>query len=427
MGVNNRQRRAAKQRKRARQQPSSSAPGGQRSEWGQKEQTGQTGQTGFGFTAGPRFDAAQAYNLAELQLTAVIRRLGKRKHDEEELQQQVESLLRRVTPVPRDFVATVLADVLGRLADTLAQGGWGSSDLEQLVRRLDVRLLPMLGVVLHQGTGTTGTRNDLAAGLRLAELFAGVPLLDADAVAKGAASRGSGQEHPKLARARALLAKAESTEFDEEAEALNAKAQQLIARYALGQLLDEASSDGQRSGSTATVRRLWLDAPYVRAKAALVDQVARANRCRTAVAEQHAFSLVVGAPVDLDVVELLVTSLLVQASSAMLRYGRSLDGRGTSRTRSFRQSFLLAFAARIGERLRAATESVATEAMVTGDVQRLLPVLRDHEVRVSEAFEAMVPHTVGRATRIKHGEGWTAGRAAADLAQLDVNGKLGSG
>lgn len=40
----------------------------------------------------------------------------------------------------------------------------------------------------------------------------------------------------------------------QEAEVLNAKAQQLSARYALGRLLDEASSDGQRSGSAATVR-----------------------------------------------------------------------------------------------------------------------------------------------------------------------------
>jgi hypothetical protein len=249
------------------------------------------------------------------------------------------------------------------------------------------------------------------------------------AVAQGGTGGGSQQEPPKLARARALLAKAESTQFDEEAEALNAKAQELIARYALGRLLDQASADGRSSGSTATVRRLWLDAPYVRAKSALVHEVAKANRCRTAVAEKHGFSLVVGAAVDLDVVELLVTSLWVQANTAMLRHGRSLDGRGTSRTRSFRQSFLFAYAVRIGDRLRAATQAVANETVANETVaneraQQLLPVLRGHEARVSEAFDAMVPHTVGRPASINHAEGWEAGHAAADLALLDVHSKL---
>ena len=54
----------------------------------------------------------------------------------------------------------------------------------------------------------------------------------------------------------------------------------------------------------------------------------------------------------------------------------------------------------------------------------LLPVLRDHETRVEQAFDAMVPHTLGRSTSVSNGEGWAAGLAAADLALLDVNGKL---
>jgi hypothetical protein len=39
----------------------------------------------------------------------------------------------------------------------------------------------------------------------------------------------------------------------------------------------------------------------------------------------------------------------------------------------------------------------------------------------------MVPHTVGRPTSINHAEGWEAGHAAADLALLDVHGKLTGG
>jgi hypothetical protein len=79
----------------------------------------------------------------------------------------------------------------------------------------------------------------------------------------------------------------------------------------------------------------------------------------------------------------------------------------------------MAYAAGIGQRLRAATEAVAAD-----DTASFLPVLRDHESRVSDAFDAMVPHTAVRATSISNDEGWVAGLAAADLALLDVNGKL---
>ena len=78
----------------------------------------------------------------------------------------------------------------------------------------------------------------------------------------------------------------------------------------------------------------------------------------------------------------------------------------------------MAYGTGIGRRLRAATEAAA------GADERLLPVLRDHEERVAEAFTAMVPHIVERSASVSNGEGWAAGLAAADLALLDVNGKI---
>jgi hypothetical protein len=55
-------------------------------------------------------------------------------------------------------------------------------------------------------------------------------------------------------------------------------------------------------------------------------------------------------------------SLLVQAHAAMRRFGRQTDRRRTSRTRSFRQSFLLSYANRIGERLQAADHGIAASS-----------------------------------------------------------------
>jgi hypothetical protein len=261
-----------------------------------------------------------------------------------------------------------------------------------------------------------GASEALPSALGLAALLTHTPLLS-DAVA-GTHPEG-GPEHPKLAQVRALLAKAESTEFDEEAEALSAKAQELISRHALDRLVADGPA---RDRGDLQVRRLWLDAPYVRAKAALVSAVASANRCRAASAERWRFCVVVGAAHDLDAVELLATSLLVQADAAMLRHGRRSDRAGTTRTRSFRQSFLTAYATRIGQRLAAANVAAAR----AGEAD-LLPVLRSQEVKVAEEFDRLVPHTVGRAASVSNGEGWAAGLAAADLAVLDLNGRLEAG
>lgn len=406
MGVNNKQRRAAKQRKR------------QRSSGGPGPGPG-SARAAYASAASARTDSAEAYALADFELTSAVRQLTERRHDHAELLRRAESLLRLGVTVPQRMWETVLHRLLAELADALVRGGWGTKDLQELVYRRDPGLLPLLETVGRGETVRIPSSGDLAAGLGLAALFAGAPLLDSEAVAKRATDSSADQEHPKLAQVRALLAKAESTDFDEEADALSAKAQQLITRYALDRLVAETSAGHNHSGSQPTVRRLWLDAPYVRAKAGLVDQAARANRSQTAVAEQYGFCLVVGSAADLDAVELLVTSLLVQANTAMLR--RSRGSHGTSRTRSFRQSFLVAYSIRVGERLRASTEAVSTESG-----PQLLPVLHDHEARVSAAFAEMVPHTVGRATSISNREGWTAGLAAAEVALLDVNGKLAS-
>ena len=72
---------------------------------------------------------------------------------------------------------------------------------------------------------------------------------------------------------------------------------------------------------------------------------------------------VVGFPADLNAVELLFTSLLVQANTAMLRAGGKKDEFGRSRTRAFRQSFLVSYAIRIGERLEEATAHATAEAV----------------------------------------------------------------
>jgi hypothetical protein len=237
----------------------------------------------------------------------------------------------------------------------------------------------------------------------------------------GAASRAAGPEgaadERMLSKIRALLAKAESTEFAEEAEALSARAQELMAKYRIDHALLAAEAGNK---DEPTGRRLPVDNPYEAAKASLLSAVAKANRCRAVRYERLGISAVIGFAADLDAVELLFTSLLVQADTAMLRAGAKRDRYGRSRTRAFRQSFLVAYAIRIGERLAGVTEEAERQAAAQAPGRSLLPVLAARDQAVDGAVDAMFGDSLtrGRATRVTDSEGWYSGRAAADLATL---------
>lgn len=231
--------------------------------------------------------------------------------------------------------------------------------------------------------------------------------------ATGSRSGAHGVDAKVLERVRGLLAKAESTSFPEEAEALSAKAQELMNRHAFERaLLDDTQERPQVASST----RIWLDSPYLDAKASLVNVVAQANRSRLVQHGNLGFVSLVGDELDLEIIELLSTSLLVQATSAMVAEGKQVTRDGTSRTRSFRQSFLLSYANRIGERLTEA-DTTAREA---ADDPRLLPVLADRSEAVEAEFERMFGDTVAKSVSVSNGRGWEAGRAAADRADLGL-------
>lgn len=262
----------------------------------------------------------------------------------------------------------------------------------------------------------------LAFVSRLPHLTVLVPPPGAPAVRRMATSSSNpdhGVDERQLERVRALLSKAESTTFPEEAEALTAKAQELIARHSLDQALLAAAS-GTVSNPSST--RLWLDDPYSDAKSYLVSRVAKANRCECVWDSALGCSTLFGFPHDLDAVELLYVSLLAQATGAMARHGSVRDHTGRSRTRSFRRSFLLGFAQRIGERLRAATAGQEQDVSISSG-GALLPVLASRHEQIEAAQRAAFPQLTFRSkSAVSNGAGWIAGKVAADLAHLGPDG-----
>jgi hypothetical protein len=271
---------------------------------------------------------------------------------------------------------------------------------------------------------------DVAAAVAAVGVLAHLPPLadlgsDRSGDRSASQSPGASGDDPVLARVRALLAKAESTEFAEEADAFMAKAQDLMTRHSLDRALLE-----QDPGVAPVVvaRRIWLDDPYVQAKSLLVSVVAESSRCQAVASSDLGVVTVVGHPDDCEIVELLVTSLLVQATrhiSALATRAPSGWSSASSRAPSFRRSFLVAFASRIGKRLeqtsRDATADVAAQLGAA-----LLPVLARREGAVDDAVGKLFPGAVRNSLAATNQAGWIAGRAAADLADLAVGPTLDS-
>lgn len=247
--------------------------------------------------------------------------------------------------------------------------------------------------------------------LELYRLLARLPGIEPVAPPPGTplTARASAHEPRMLTRVRALLAKAEATEYPEEAEALTAKAQELMARHSI----DEAVlAHGAHSKDAPSACRIGVDAPYETAKAVLLDAVASANRCRAVWNSAFGFSTVVGFEGDLEAVELLYTSLLVQGAGAMTKAESAQRAGGRRRTKTFRQSFWTAYASRLGEHLTAVAEE-----QVTAD---LLPVLSTREVAVADHADRMFPETTR--TRVRGAtdiDGWRDGTSAADRARRE--------
>ncbi|MDT0615480.1 DUF2786 domain-containing protein [Streptomyces lancefieldiae] len=336
--------------------------------------------------------------------------------------------------------------------------GWQPADLVRIVRREldDVHVRLVAALIRAQAPddrprgprwaaqlddvpeGTAAPRTDrfshATAVLELYRLLLRLPSLEPlESGASGASgasgeSRKAGQpgragdprresrpESRALVRIRALLAKAEATGYPEEAEALSAKAQELMARHSIDEALLSAHAPSPDAPGAC---RIGVEPPYEQAKAVLLDAVADANHCRAVWNEPLGFSTVVGFEADLEAVELLYTSLLVQAEAAMTKAEAAQRAGGRKRTKTFRQSFLAAYAHRAGTRLRAVAEAATAETGTETDVD-LLPVLASREVAVTERLERLFPETT--TTRLRgagDAAGWTEGTRAADRARV---------
>ncbi|MCZ2804478.1 DUF2786 domain-containing protein [Modestobacter sp. VKM Ac-2983] len=370
-----------------------------------------------------------------------------------ELDPVVARLVRRDTGVDSDGRAQqVLTEALPRLWE----GGWQPADVVHVARRkVSQRGARLVAAVVAAEAGAAaaappeawaaqlaalptghrsvtewwrGERIEPAAAwrdvLRVIGLFRALPRLEQllpppsgwSAALWPVEASGSETDGKVLHRIRSLLAKAESTEFTEEAEALTAKAQSLMARHAIDTAVLAQRGDGSPAGVVA--RRLHLDDPHTEAKAAVVQAVGTANGVRVVLLPTLGIATLVGFRDDVDLVELLVTSLLLQAARALADAAHS--GGARARSTPFRRGFLYSFAQRLEERLTQARDQATAEARVDYGAE-LAPVLAARSAAVDRAVEELFPSLRRRGGSTVDPAGWHAGRRAADQADLGSN------
>jgi hypothetical protein len=233
-----------------------------------------------------------------------------------------------------------------------------------------------------------------------------------------------------LAKVRKILAKAEDpAATPEEAETYTAKAAALVAEYGIDRaLLAQADPDSDIVGDRVVV----LDPPYALDKASLLSVVAVRLRCKSVQRRRYVdgskqISLhMFGYESDLLRSELLYTSLLMQATSALTR---SAVPRGESAA-AFRRSWLAGFTAAIGRRLVDAEQRAQRQAehrqeqAERGTVPSLALVLADRSVVVEEAVQKEYPR-LGRAQdRRLSGSGGMAGWQAGQRADLGGGSRI---
>lgn len=304
------------------------------------------------------------------------------------------------------LVEQVIGSELARHKLLAHQRGWSPPEVRRVLQKqLTARHARLADAELERWTAVEGLDRPaaIAGAIEVLSWLMRLPPLPTPAPVRPSRADADARQ---LERIRALLAKAESTTFPEEADALTAKAQELMTRYAIDQAMVADAAGGDRAPS---VRRVAVDDPYAGPKSLLLSEIAAANRCRSVFSQAFGFSTVFGFEPDLDGVELLFTSLLVQASAGMKARSE----------RAYRQSFLVAYATRIGKRLQEAAES-STAAAAEELGSALAPVLLADDTAVEQACQAAFPRVVSKGFSANDYRGWAAGVAAADLADLST-------
>ena len=220
-----------------------------------------------------------------------------------------------------------------------------------------------------------------------------------------------------LDRVRKLLAKAEDESVTPpEAQALTAKAAELMAKYGI----DRALLAAERPETDRPANRMLdIDNPWARVKAHLLCGLGSALRCQcilVATTRPGARIHVFGYASDIERTDLLYTSVLIQmwhglAGAQVPAWSRN--------PRAWRRSWLLGFATAVISRVRAAEHAAASRPAGPADADgsRTALVLADRAQVIRGEAERAYPLT--RTARVTYsGTGYRDGYAQGQRADI---------
>ncbi|MEI6622471.1 MAG: DUF2786 domain-containing protein [Actinomycetes bacterium] len=181
-----------------------------------------------------------------------------------------------------------------------------------------------------------------------------------------------------LEKVAALLAKADSSEHEAEADAYVAKAQQLATLHAIDVETARRHSKKKHAASTPVQRQLTIGEPRKHANKQLVRlflSLASANDVKCDIAVNSTYVIAFGLPDDIDMCEALWVHLAPRMTAAAAEFVRAGSWRGELAVRwngstpvfrplttaGARAAFCDAFSTRVSERLTTARQNAIDE------------------------------------------------------------------
>jgi hypothetical protein len=236
----------------------------------------------------------------------------------------------------------------------------------------------------------------------------------------GRPATGSEAAAALLDRVRKLLTKAEADGVTAaEAQALTAKAAELMAKYGI----DRALLAARRPETDHPAdRKVDIDNPWARVQAHLLCGIAAAMRCQCVLLPRpdpgtriHIF----GFASDIERTDVLYTSLLLQMWQGL----GTAQMPGWSRSpRAWRRSWLLGFISAVVSRVRAAEQDATTRATAPAatEGERMTLVLADRRQVIMRNIEHAYPVT--RKTQMTYsGSGYGAGYTEGQRADIGAS------
>lgn len=231
-----------------------------------------------------------------------------------------------------------------------------------------------------------------------------------------------------LEKVKKLLNKAEDPACTmHEAEALNEKAAELVAKYGIEEAM--LAKENPSKPEKIVSMKMRFHQPYASSKLSLAYIIATAFRCQSVslmiwnyeTNKKEKILHVIGYESDVRRADFLYTHLMLQAQTGVIL--SDLDKPFYENTKSWRTSWLQGFNVAVRKRLEKMEAKVVKEAETTTPGTAL--VVADRSALVAVAFKDLYPKTRTTYSAGSQGSGRGAGYDAGNRADIG-HGRIGS-